>query len=192
MGSLFLLELFAVSMGLLFIILLITENIWCWSFGILSSIAYIFLMYFTMLYSESLLYVFYVAIGIYGWKQWSKSGKQKVNIQNSSVKHLAILTVLAVGFSYSLGYYFSNYTDASRPYADASTTVFSVIASYMEANKWLVAWVFWIVINAFSIWLYFDRSLNLSSFLMLIYFLLSVFGFIQWRKKLIMQESNSE
>lgn len=145
-------------------------------------------MYHSKLYSESILYLFYVGIGFYGWYQWSKKGEQRVDIKRITPLKLVFLLILGAAGSYAVGYYFSNNTDANRPYADACSTVYSLIASYMEAHKWLSAWLFWIVINAFSMWLYFDRSLNMSSFLMMIYFLLSVFGFIQWRKKLLQTE----
>ena len=188
MDPLLILEIFAVAMGVLFIILLIAENVWCWLFGILSSLAYIFLMYYSKLYSESILYVFYVGIGFYGWYQWSRVDEQKPEIKRTPIIKLIFMIMLGGLASYVLGSYFANNTDANRPYEDAGSTVFSLIASFMEAHKWLSAWIFWIIINAFSIWLYFDRSLNLSSFLMLIYFLLSLFGYIQWRKKLLLNE----
>lgn len=189
MDSLLALEIFAVSMGLLFIVLLISENIWCWAFGILSSLSFVFLMYYSRLYSESLLYVFYVIIGVYGWQKWSQEGEQRIDIQRVPWPRLAAIFLSGVVLSYIVGYFFSNYTNAQRPFADATTSVFSVLASYMEAHKWLSSWIFWIAINAFSIWLYFDRSLNFSSFLMLIYFLLSIFGFLQWRNKYLVQNA---
>lgn len=185
------LESFAVVTGLLFIILVIQEKLACWFFGILSSLAFCWLMYNTRLYSESLLYVFYVGIGVYGWMKWSSKKDTPLVIQRIAWKTLVMLLAAGIVLSMLVGYYFSTYTDAARPFADASTTVFSLIASFMEAHKWLSAWIFWIVINGFSIWLYYDRSLNMSSFLMLIYFLMSIFGFLIWRKKLQVQNKRS-
>ncbi len=185
-----LLEIFAVLMGILFIVLLINENIWCWLFGIASSTAFVFLMYNVQLYSESILYIFYIAIGLYGWRQWNKQGEDKLVIGRKSWSYLFGMTILGVILSIVVGYLFQNNSDAQRPYADASTSVFSILASYLEAHKLLSAWIYWIVINACSIWLYFDRSLNLSSFLMVVYFLLSIFGFLQWQKKIKAQEQS--
>lgn len=180
-------EIFAVSMGILFIVLLIADNIWCWLFGILSSLAFVVLMYLSKLYSESILYVFYIGIGFYGWWKWK--GGETGTLRITVPSFFRIITLIVAGVSLSLGmaWYFKSYTDAARPVADAFSTAFSLVASFMEAHKWLTAWIFWIVINAFSIWLYFDRELRLSSFLMLIYFLLSIFGYIQWKKKLYQQ-----
>ena len=73
--------------------------------------------------------------------------------------------------------------DSFSPYCDAFSSVFGLIASYMEAQKWVSAWLFWIVINAFSIWLYMSRELNVSSILMMVYLVLSIAGFYSWRSK---------
>ena len=178
------LEWIAVAMGIVYIFLLIQENIWCWFFGIVSSICFIFLMYNKQLYSESILYAFYVFIGFYGFYKWSQNDTEKVIIKSASWTTILYIVVIGIICSYFVGTFFGQKTDAARPFADATTSVFSVLASYMEAHKWLASWFFWIVINFFSIWLYFDRALNISSMLMVIYFLLSIVGYMQWKKNM--------
>jgi len=178
-------ELFSVITGVIYLILLIQENILCWFFGILSSLAFIIVMFKSQLYSESILYVFYVFVGFYGIYKWKERGKNKVVIKRTSLVNIALIIVSGSLLSFGVGYLFDSYTDAERPFADAASSVFSFLATFMEVYKWLSAWIFWIVINAFSIWLYFDRELNMASFLMVIYFLLSIFGFLQWRKNIL-------
>ena len=63
------LELIAVILGLIYLILLIKEKIACWIFGILSSAISIYLFYSIQLYSEAILYFYYVIIGIYGSRE---------------------------------------------------------------------------------------------------------------------------
>jgi len=177
--------------GLLFLVLLIYEIIWCWLFGIVSSAAFVVLMFITKLYSESILYFIYIFIGVYGWIRWTKGPQGVLRITKAPLRKRMILVGLAALLSVLTGYLFSNYTDANRPYADAGSTVFSLLASYMEANKWLSAWLFWIGINGFSVWLYADRALNLSSMLMVVYFILSIWGFLAWRRKYLKQLNSS-
>lgn len=178
------LEWAAGLLGLVYIFFLIKENIWCWFFGIISSTCFIFLMYNGHLYSESILYAFYIGVGFYGWFKWSNKNKNKIVIKRASTKTIIILLVFGVICSYGVGTFFSHETDAARPYADATTSIFSVIATFMEANKFLSTWVFWVCINFFSIWLYIDRGFKVSAMLMVVYFLLSIFGFLQWQKNL--------
>ena len=176
------LELFAVMTSLGFIILMIYQNIWCWPIGIISSLSSIYLFFSTKLYAESFLYFYYVLIGIYGWYVWNKYKGQRPQVATRDpIYHVLVITI-GVILSAITGFLFFKYTDAKRPFADSSSTVFSLVASYMEAHKVLSSWFFWIVINLFSIWLYYDRGLKFYSGLMVAYLLLSVAGYIQWKK----------
>lgn len=181
MDILIALELFAVATGLGFIILMIYQNIWCWPIGIISSLASIFLFFSTKLYMESILFIFYVAIGIYGWKVWNQSSEKKPVKKVNGRYHLIILFSGAV-LTALVGWINDTYTDAARPLADAGSTIFSLIASYMEAHRILSSWILWIFINLFTIWLYMDRGFKFYAGLMVLYFLLSVAGYLQWKK----------
>ena len=177
------LEIFSVINGLIFLLLLIRQKIWCWLFGILSSVSSVWLFINLKLYSESILYAFYIVIGIYGWAVWYKRGDGGIVQTIKAVWHLVYIGI-GVSVSLLLGYFFSTQTDAERSYADAFSTIFSFIASYLEAHKILSTWYYWICINAFSIWLYLDRGLQLYAGLMVLYFVMSVYGYISWRKSL--------
>ena len=69
------LELLGTILNIIFLILVIKENIWCWLFGILGSLVSIYLFVETKLYSESILYSYYVVMGVYGWRKWSRNDK---------------------------------------------------------------------------------------------------------------------
>lgn len=178
------LEWIAVVTGLLFIVLMIIENIWTWICGIISSAIFVYIMYQNQLYSESFLYVFYVIIGIYGWYKWSDKPQSKSKIRTASKDTLIKIIVTGIILTAALGTLMKELMpDSFSPYCDAFSSVFGLIASYMEAQKWVSAWLFWIVINAFSIWLYMSRELNVSSILMMVYLVLSIAGFYSWRSK---------
>ena len=178
-------EIFAVVLNLVYLVLLIKENIWCWPSGILASILSIILFLDAKLYSEVVLYIFYVIIGIYGWLVWSGklSAKKQIEIQKWKVgPHLIAFSVGVIGML-GLGYYFGSKTDADKPYLDAFSTSFSFVASFMEAHKVLSAWGYWIVLNLFSIWLYYSRGLSIYAGLMAVYAIASVWGLLEWRKR---------
>lgn len=178
------LEWIAVITGLLFIVLMILEIIWTWLFGIISSGLFVYIMYQSQLYSESLLYLIYVVIGFYGWYKWNDKASASIRIRTASKETLIMLIGIGIVTTLALGTIMKQLlTDSFNPYCDAFSSVFGLIASYMEAQKWVSSWLFWIVINAFSIWLYMSRELNISSILMVVYFTLSIAGFFIWRKK---------
>jgi nicotinamide mononucleotide transporter len=87
----------------------------------------------------------------------------------------AVLIVTAVVGSLISG------TGAARPYVDSFTTVASVVTTFMVARKVLENWLYWIVIDAVSIWLYLDRGLQSTAGLFALYVVLAVVGYFQWR-----------
>ncbi len=177
------LEISAVVLGFVYLILMIKENILCWFFGIASSFISIFLFIRTGLYSESILYVYYVVIGFYGYNLWRKGAKGN-GLPVTRMKALSYPIWIGIGIvcSFGLGYFFSQTTDAVSPYFDSTTTIFSFIASYLEAKKKLEGWLFWIVINFATIALYWGRDLNFYTILTVVYFVFSIVGYIQWKK----------
>lgn len=138
------LEATAVLLSLVYLILLIKENINCWFFGISASLVSIYIFYSIKLYSEAILYVYYVFVGIYGYLLWRKKQNKKkaLKVNTISAKNHLLIIALGIIISILLGYFFENYTEAVNPYLDAVTTVFSFIASFLEAKKILTAWVF--------------------------------------------------
>lgn len=185
------LEILGVTFNLLYLILLIQEKIVCWIFGILGSAISIWLFMRMNLYSESILYVFYVLIGFYGYYSWNHTDKNNETLPITTWKYMPHVISLIVGLftGYGLGYYFDTYTDAQNAYFDAYTTVFSFIASYMEAKKILSSWIFWIIINGATIFLYSSRGLDIYSLLTVVYFVSSFVGYFTWKKKLDLENT---
>ncbi|MGY0407232.1 MAG: nicotinamide riboside transporter PnuC [Polaribacter sp.] len=184
------LEIIAVIFSLIYLMLLIKEKIACWFFGISSSIISIYIFYSIGLYSESLLYFYYIIVGIYGYQLWKKSSNKKEALKVSTIgikKHLLIV-LIGIITSVILGYFFDQNTNAINPYLDASTTIFSFIASFLEAKKILSAWVFWLFINAATVVLYFQQNLSYYLALTILYFLFSIVGYIRWKKSYEIQK----
>ena len=176
-------EIFATLAGLLYVTLLIRENIICWPFGIFGSLLSIYLFVDGKLYSEAFLYSYYVLMGVWGWLRWNQREQLHDNpvVRYGVSAHVPIVLIAGSG-ALALGYLFSTYTDAQRPYVDAFTTAFSFAATYMQVKKVLENWIYWIVLNVVSIWLYIDRSLDIYAALIFVYAVMSVWGLVQWRR----------
>lgn len=176
-----LIEILATTCSLLYIILLIREKILCWAFGIAGSLLSIYLFIDGKLYSEAVLYSYYVGMGVWGWMRWHQLSADQHNpvVRFKLPKHLLIVFFASTA-AIAAGWFFATYTDAQRPYVDAFTTAFSFVATYMEVKKVLETWGYWIVLNAVSIWLYHDRSLDIYAGLTVVYTGLSVVGLVTW------------
>src|SRR5690606_42006899 len=54
-------------------------------------------------------------------------------------------------------------------FRSAGLTIFSFIATYLEARKILSTWYYWFLLNGISVWLQFDRELYFYSLLSVFY-----------------------
>jgi nicotinamide mononucleotide transporter len=54
----------------------------------------------------------------------------------------------------------------------------------MVTKKILENWLYWIVIDIASIYLYYSRDLNLSAGLFAFYVILAFMGYLQWKKRI--------
>lgn len=176
-----LVEILATLCGLAFIVLLIRDRVACWPFGIAGSLLSIYLFVEGKLYSEAVLYLYYVGMGIWGWLRWHRRSADDNNpvVHYGLPANAGIIAAAGLG-ALALGSFFAAYTDAQRPYIDAFTTAFSFAATYLEVKKVLETWVYWIVLNSVSIWLYMDRSLDIYAGLICVYAVLSVWGLWRW------------
>ena len=97
------LEMVAVVAAILYLVLAIRENIWCWLFAFISTGLFIYLYHSVSLFSESLLNVFYLAMAVYGWRQWSQgetNNHHKPIIKWSWQKHLQLILLTGLCWAF--------------------------------------------------------------------------------------------
>ncbi len=122
------------------------------------------------IYAESVLQVFYIGLaglGLFGYGN---------NAPVSGLFHLVLISGAAVG-TLTLAAVLARTTDAKLPLLDAFTTVFSLAATWLMVNMVHENWLYWIVIDTVSIYLYAKRGLKLSSVLFVLYLLLALDGY---------------
>ena len=176
-------EIIATITSLIYLFLLTKENIWCWFFAIISAILSIYSFINVKLYSEAFLYSTFILFSLYGWYKWANTGtvEKPLTVSKLPLKMHGLWLIVGFLLAFLVGYLFRTYTDAEKSFIDANTTVFGLIASYLEAHKYLYAWMYWLIINGVSIWLYFTQGLPLYAGLMVIYFIMSGVGLWRWR-----------
>ena len=175
------LETIAVILSLLYVYLAAHQNNLCWLAAVISVSLYIYICFNAKLYAETILQVFYFLMAIYGFYSWKKNNSQ-LQISTWPIKKHLFIIFLGTILTFFLGFIFSNYTDAEMPLVDSFTTVFSVFATYMVVKKILSNWLYFIIIDIISTYLYFSRDLHLTSLLFLLYTFIAVAGFIKWNR----------
>lgn len=176
-------ESIAVFFSITYVILAAKQNLWCWAFAAISVILYIYICFSAQLFAETGLQCFYLIMAVYGFYSWKKPKKTLRIKQLKASSHLLIILFGGI-LAFLLGFYFTTYTSAKIPIVDSFTTIFSIIATYMITQKILENWLYWIIIDAVSIYLYFSRELHLTSMLFLLYTLIAIFGYFSWIRKI--------
>lgn len=178
------LEAAGVLFSVLYLVLAIRESLWCWPAAFLSSVLTIVVMLGARLYSEAALNLFYAAMAVYGWYQWRYGGgtKRELPIGVWSLKTHAIAIGGSIVVSTAIGWLMSRHTDAAFPYLDAFVTVSSIVTTYMVARKILENWLYWLVVDSLSLYLYSQRDLYLYVGLFALYLVLVVIGLIRWHR----------
>jgi len=177
-------EWLAVFSSLLYVILISYKHISAWAFAIISSALYIYVCFQGQLYLESLLNGFFLIMGVYGWFLWAS---EKTEESNKIIKWRKKAHFLNIGVSLLIviliGFIFDTYTNQANPYTDSFTSIFSLVATFMVTKKVLENWIYWIIIDSVSVYLFASRELYMTSILFLLYTGIAFFGYFKWKKQ---------
>ncbi|MBN2613277.1 MAG: nicotinamide mononucleotide transporter [Bacteroidales bacterium] len=181
-------EIIATITGLLYIVYSVERNIFLWPYGIISSAIFVYVFYVAGIYADMGLYIYYVVIGFYGWYHWGKSNKKgegsnSLHVKKTSLKLFVNLTLFTVACYFIILFLLRRYTDSTIPYWDSFTTALSITATWMLTQKYLEHWILWIVVDSVSIALYFYKGLYPSIILFVVYTILSITGYTEWKKE---------
>ena len=181
-------EILGAILGILYIFFSIRQNIFTWPTGLLTSVLYVFVFFQSKFYADMGLQVYYVGISIYGWYYWVK-GKKPENSDSVPVKEtrkilwlkLAAVTLLLYGV---ILYILLNFTDSPVPFMDTLTTALSIVATWMLARKYIEHWLIWVVVDIISTGLYIYKELWPTVILFIVYTVMAVLGYVEWKKDL--------
>lgn len=183
------LEWVAAGLGVINVGLLVRRSIWNYPFGLAMVALYFFVFHQAKLYSEMLLQVFFFVVQLYGWWHWLNAKRQagEVRVGLLSTKERLLWAGGTAGASLAWGAAMHNFTDAAWPYVDAFVAGASIAAQILLALRKLENWPVWILVDVVAIGLYSSRGLQWTAGLYVLLLLLSIAGFIDWRRKLVAQ-----
>jgi len=181
-------EILGVATSLVYLYFSVRQIIWLWPFGILSSALFIYIFYRTGFYADMSLQGYYLLVSIYGWYYWVYGAHDPDVAQvpvtrirsKPAIILLGLFVILWLGIALILIYL----TDSDIPWGDAFTTAGSIIATWMLARKILEHWLVWIIVDTTAASLYLYKHMYPTVFLYIVFTIIAVVGFYQWKKKL--------
>jgi nicotinamide mononucleotide transporter len=174
-------EYVAVILSLAYVLLAVKESQWCWPAAFISTFIYMVMYWNGALLMESALNVYYMIMAVVGWRMWQQG---QLNVAAPIVswtisRHLMIIGITTL-ISIAMGYVMDNYTHADLAYLDSFTTCFAVMTTYLVAKKVLENWLYWIIIDAASMYLYFVKGYYPTFVLFIFYTFMACWGYKRW------------
>ena len=163
-------------------------NILVYPTGIICTVITVYILYVNEYFGDMMMNFYYSVMSIYGWWNWSrkKENKYVVPISRTTRKEKLIgilFFVLTMIVTY-LVYKAYDYELQIPNYIDIITSGIFFTAMWYMANKKLENWTLWIIADIITIPLYAYRGLGMLSIQYLVFTILAIQGYIEWKKNL--------
>ena len=180
-------ELLGSVLSIIYLYLSIKQKASLWIFGFLCSALYVVVFFQSKFYADMSLQFYYLGVSVFGWISW-KAGKpenrKELPVKRTTPLSGAIILVIALVLYFLYYFILSEYTDSPLPKADSFTTALSIVATWMLARKMIEHWWLWIIVDSVSAGLYFYKALYPTAILFVIYTIMAIIGYLQWKKSL--------
>lgn len=196
------LEIIGVIFGFLSVWYARKGNIWVYPTGIISTMLFVYLLWHYVLWGDMLINVYYTIMSIYGWVLWARNAQDNIiTISRTTPADWKTATLLgAFSFLFVIGVYylkpfikndfslqgvtlgFHNFLPTE--YVDVFTTAIFLVGMWLMAKRKIENWIFWIVGDLISIPLYYIKGMVFTSFQYLLFTIIAIMGYLEWRRKL--------
>lgn len=196
------LEIIGVIFGFLSVWYARKGNIWVYPTGIISTMLFVYLLWHYVLWGDMLINVYYTIMSIYGWVLWARNAQDNIiTISRTTPADWKTATLLgAFSFLFVIGVYylkpfikndfsmqgvtlgFHNFLPTE--YVDVFTTAIFLVGMWLMAKRKIENWLFWIVGDLISIPLYYIKGMVFTSFQYLLFTIIAIMGYLEWRRKL--------
>jgi nicotinamide mononucleotide transporter len=182
------LEAIAFVFGIASVIYAKKENILVYPTGLVATIITVYLFLHDELMGDMMMNFYYSVMSIYGWWNWSrkKGDAYIVPISRTSTKEKWIGFAMFIGTMIVTYWVYKAYGTVinSSNYIDIFTSGVFFTAMWFMANKKIENWTLWIFADIITVPLYASRGWGMFSLQYLIFTLLAIQGYIQWKKSL--------
>mgnify|MGYP003504878889 FL=1 len=184
------LEMIAFIFGIASVYYAKKENILVYPTGLVATCITVFLLYRAGYFGDMVVNFYYSVMSIYGWYIWSQPtvNNSVLPISRTNKREkiiglmLFIVTIVVIFVIYRI---FAQAIEVEN-YIDVFTSGVFFTAMYFMALKKIENWTLWIVADIISIPLYAYRGLGILSLQFLIFTIMAVQAYIEWKKTLDM------
>jgi len=172
----------ALLCGVSYAILAVKRIRWAWVFGAASSALLVWLAAGAALPLQAVLQAVYVVMAAYGFWHWSKvaPGEKVIAVTVWGWQRHLLAWVVVAALVWFAAPLLQHYTAAAWPRLDVLVTGLSLLATWMTARAILENWLYWLVVDAVSFYMYSAQGLMFVAMLYALYFIIAIFGLRSW------------
>lgn len=190
------LDIVTTVLGLIYIALEYRASIALWIVGIVMPAMDVWLYWSHGLYGDAGMAVYYTLAAVYGYAVW-KFGRKHGTTDAAPMpithfrRHLIVPTLLCFIVAWALTYYvLATFTNSTIPMLDAFTNAMSFVGLWALARKYIEQWVFWIVVDVISCYLYIVKGIPFKAGLYGLYVVIAVMGYFKWQRMMRMDDAH--
>ena len=164
------------------------ENILVYPTGLVATVLTVYLLYRDRLLGDMMMNFYFSVMSVYGWWNWArtKNNQKVVQISRTNLKEKAIgfaLFLLTMVVTYVVYRIFDVEVGPSN-YIDIFTSGVFFTGMWYMALKKLENWTLWILADIITVPLYAHRGWGMLSLQYLIFTILAVQGYFEWKKSI--------
>jgi nicotinamide mononucleotide transporter len=182
------LEVIAIIFGLISVWCAKKNNVLVFPTGIVNTAVYVYLFWKWSLLGDMMINFYYVVMSIYGWYHWTRKINNVVEFPISRMtrdekKMASFIFVLTILFVIGVYTFFDKFTHWTS-YVDTLVTGIFFVGMWLMAKRKIENWVLWILGDVISIPMYFAKGYSFTSIQYLIFTIIAIFGYLEWKKTL--------
>lgn len=162
------------------------ENIWVYPTGLIATVISVYLLYIAGYVGDMIINGYFSVMSIYGWYVWAKGGTVEDNLPitrtNLNEKITGILLFIVTIFVVFGIYKYFDYEIKADNYVDMISSGIFFAGMWYMARKKIENWTLWIIGDIIVVPLYAHRGLGMLSLQYLIFTILAISAYLEWRK----------
>ncbi|PRZ24982.1 nicotinamide riboside transporter PnuC [Flavobacterium granuli] len=162
------------------------ENIWVYPTGLIATIISVYLLYVAGYLGDMLINAYFSVMSVYGWYVWSKGGKTDDHLPitrtNTKEKGIGILLFFITIFVVFGIYHYFDYEIKKENYIDIIASGIFFAGMWYMAKKKIENWTLWIIGDIIVVPLYAYRGLGMLALQYLIFTILAISAYIEWKR----------
>jgi nicotinamide mononucleotide transporter len=180
------LEFIAFVFGILSVWFAKKENIWVYPTGLIATIITTYLLYIAGYLGDMMINGYFAIMSIYGWYKWARKENDTeiiaITRTNNKEKIIGIALFFVTIFVVFGIYNFFDYEIKTANYIDIFASGIFFTGMWYMANKKIENWTLWIFGDIIVTPLYAYRGLGMLSLQYLIFTILAISAYLEWKK----------